>query len=91
MERIDLYVKSAAGIIAGYFSILTETFGVPITILIIFMFADFVSGIIASMYTGEKFKSSRGTKGLLNWIGRNIILRLKRCIGRCNFRSFHCH
>ncbi len=65
MERLDIFIKSAVAVIAGLFSILTENFGIPFAVLLVMMILDFISGIMASIYTKEKLKSLRGWRGLV--------------------------
>ncbi len=65
MERFDIFVKSGVAIATGLFSILTQNFGIPFAVLIVLLILDFVSGILAALYSKEKLGSHRGWRGLV--------------------------
>lgn len=64
LERLDLAIKSAFGVLAGIASLSVGYFGIVFSVLLAFMILDFISGILVAIYE-KKLNSKIGTKGLV--------------------------
>lgn len=64
LDRVDIWIKTGIGTLAGIVSIVTGLFGIVFSILLLLMLLDFISGIMAAAYT-TGLKSSIGTKGFI--------------------------
>lgn len=76
MERLDLWFKGALGAIGALFSLIANNLGVLFAILVVFMIADFVTGIIASLKEGRRLRSAIGIAGFSKKVVTLIIIGL---------------
>lgn len=76
MERLDLWFKGTLSVIGALFSLIADNFGVLFAILVIFMIADFCTGIIASIREGRKLRSAIGIAGFSKKVVTLIIIGL---------------
>lgn len=76
MERLDLWFKGTLSVIGALFSLIADNFGVLFAILVVFMIADFCTGIIASIREGRKLRSAIGIAGFSKKVVTLIIIGL---------------
>lgn len=76
MERLDLWFKGTLSVIGALFSLIADNFGVLFAILVVFMIADFCTGIIASIREGRKLRSAIGIAGFSRKVVTLIIIGL---------------
>src|SRR5690606_41662821 len=76
MERLDLWFKGTLSVIGALFSLIADNFGVLFAILVIFMIADYCTGIIASIREGRKLRSAIGIAGFSKKVVTLIIIGL---------------
>lgn len=77
MDGLSIAAKFGIAVIGGLFSYISGVMGVFLLCLIVFMIADFITGIMASKYVGKKIESSIGTKGLIK---KTYVLILVLCV-----------
>lgn len=65
MERIDLAIKACIATLAGIVSMITGMFGIMFTVLMGLMVFDIITGLLASIVSGEGWRSRKGTDGLI--------------------------
>lgn len=73
MNRVDM-IK---GMISSFMGVLTSIFGilaVPIVLLVTCNLVDYVTGILASKYRGQKIESYKGMKGITKKIGMWLLV-----------------
>lgn len=64
MDRLDIWIKSAIGLIVGIISWTVEMFGIFFVVLLGMMALDFITGLLVAGYE-KKINSSIGRKGLI--------------------------
>lgn len=64
MERMDIFIKSIAGVITGLVSWMIGGFGLVFTVLLGLMALDFITGFMVGIYQ-KQINSKIGTKGLV--------------------------
>ena len=79
MERFDTLIKGFTAAVGGLVSYLVGGFGMLPVLLAGFMIVDFITGLMASKYTGKTIESKIGIKGVLKKL---YILLLLWCIYR---------
>lgn len=73
VERTDLVVKTGIGIIVGIISLMNGWFGAMVTVLIITMGFDFITGVLSALAM-KKMSSKIGTKGLIKKVYTILLL-----------------
>ena len=70
-------VNTAKGIIASVMGVLNSIFGmlaIPIVLLVACNIIDYVTGILASKFRGQKIESYKGIKGISKKIGMWLLI-----------------
>lgn len=70
-------VNAAKGVIASIMGVLNSIFGIlaiPMVLLVLCNIIDYVTGILASKYRGQKIESYKGIKGITKKIGMWLLV-----------------
>ena len=76
MERIDIFIKSIVAFFGAILSYFVDGLGWAFTVLLIFMAADYITGLMVG-FTEKKINSSIAFKGLLKKV---YVIILVGCI-----------
>lgn len=88
MERIDIVIKTGLGFFGTLFSVLVDGMGVLFAVLVVFMFADYITGMIAAMYE-KSFDVRKGFSGFVKKLYVIILIGLIALLERMVFHTNH--
>lgn len=88
MDRIDIWIKIFLATIGTIFSAIVEGMGVVFAVLLVFMFADYVTGIAAAIFE-KAFNVAYGVKGFVKKVYIIILIGLITLLERVVFQTNH--
>jgi len=88
VERIDWLLKTLFTAFGAVFSMLVEGMGVVFAVLVVFMLADYVTGIWAALIE-KKFNVAYGAKGFIKKLYVIILIGLIALLERMVFQTNH--
>lgn len=88
MERVDVLFRAIFATFGALFSILVEGMGVVFAVLVVFMAADYFTGIAAAI-TEKKFDVGFGVKGFIKKLYVIILIGLIALLERMVFQTNH--
>lgn len=88
MEKIEWWLKLFLGAIGTVFSALVDGMGVVFAVLLVFLLADYVTGLAAAIVE-KSFSVENGVKGFIKKIYIIILIGLITLLERTVFQTNH--